>query len=110
MLLISWILALYSIVDRRVSQLANGNALQSALGSRFAFQKDRAGMVTERLSLQDQDIAVILDGGFDACPYTEATGLWLNHTAITAVGARACTRCSVRWQATPCWRRCGWRG
>jgi hypothetical protein len=29
---------------------------------------------------------------------------------VTAMGARACTRCSVRWQATPCWLRCGWRG
>ena len=44
------------------------------------------------LSLYDEGIAEVLDGGGDACPYTAATALDLSSNEITVVGRRAFAR------------------
>ena len=48
--------------------------------------------ITGRLRLDSEDIAEVPDGGFDACPYTDATALDLTDNEITAVGRRAFAR------------------
>ena len=45
-----------------------------------------------KLNLRNNAIATIPDGGFDACPYTAATTLYLHNNDITTVGARAFAR------------------
>jgi len=51
-----------------------------------------ASEITGGLTLVNEDIAEVPDGGFDACPYTAATALALNYNEITAVGRRAFAR------------------
>ena len=50
------------------------------------------GEIAGALVLDDEAIAEVPDGGFDACPYMGATGLFLNRNEITVVGSRAFAR------------------
>jgi len=45
--------------------------------------------ITGSLTFSEQGLTEIPDGGFDACPYTKATKLWLHNNDITTVGKRA---------------------
>ena len=47
--------------------------------------------ITGFLEIYNQSLTSIPDDGFDACPYTAATALYLNENSITTVGARAFT-------------------
>ena len=54
--------------------------------------------ITGQLQLSPQSITSIPDGGFDACPYTNVTGLDLYKNDITTVGARAFARlAALEW-------------
>ncbi len=48
--------------------------------------------ITGNLYLNNEALTEIPDGGFDACPYTAATKLYLEYNDITTVGARAFAR------------------
>ena len=66
-----------------------GGVLLTALPNETQWGNHNVDLITGKLYLGRQEVSEIPAGGFDACPYTAATGLVLDHNVITRVGERA---------------------
>ena len=70
----------------------DGTPVRTVLPTVEQYGNFSAENITGALIISYQGLTEIPDGGFDACPYTKATDLYLRDNAITTVGKRAFVR------------------